>query len=115
MKKLKELYFTAYVLLMALIVIAFAVGCILFLAGEAGYNNNLSLAGGIVAGSAIVLLGDMYIAAEFFAAAVDKGYTELKYFWIPFIITFPGYLLVGALPFRNANDRCVADDELPEL
>ena len=60
-----------------------------------------------------------WIAKQFYEVAVEKGYTDKKYLWIPFWFSVIGYLLVVALPDRknisnNANTSRVVDD-LPEL
>ena len=44
------------------------------------------------------LLLNYYLAVIFYNAAVDKGYYEKKYFFIPFFLPAIGYLVVIALP-----------------
>lgn len=38
------------------------------------------------------------VAREFYRAACGKGSWEKKYFWLPFLLGFVGYLLIIALP-----------------
>lgn len=52
----------------------------------------------------VVALGvSYYIAQQFQGIAEYKGYSEKKYLWICFFLGIPGYLLVIALPDRNAQ------------
>ena len=44
---------------------------------------------------------NFYIANEFYKVAEMKGYSERKYFWIPFFFWFAGHLLIVALPDKN--------------
>ena len=64
------------------------------------------------------------VAVEFYRIAVMKGHDEKKYFWLSFLLSFIGWMLVIALPDQNAPRIVVHDtvqpnnntsDELPEL
>lgn len=50
---------------------------------------------------AVVLGIDIFCAKSFEEAAVDKGYTDRKYFWLCLLLPPVGYLLVIALPDRG--------------
>lgn len=113
MEKLKRVSPASYYLLIIGIAAIFAVGAILFLGGLSDDSDDLMVAGSIVLGSAVALIGDAYIALQFFLAAADKGYEDAKYFWLS-LFTFPGYLLVAALPDRH-NDNRTDSDDLPDL
>ena len=68
----------------------------------------------IILGS-ILLLWILYlISKEFYKVAQEKGYSEKKYLWLPFLLGMIGYLLVIALPDRG-NIPKVINDELPDL
>ena len=75
----------------------------------------------IIALVALVIFG--LVAYEFYIIAVMKGHDESKYFWISFLFPLAGWLMVIALPDRNAPRTVVRDtvqpnntsDELPEL
>lgn len=69
----------------------------------------------IIAVCVLLLVLYWYIAKWFYEAAKAKGYTDKKYFWICFWLTFFGYLLVIALPDRGGNTANVYPDELPDL
>lgn len=57
-----------------------------------------------------------FIAKWFYEAAEAKGWHDKKYFWICFLLSTVGYLLVIALPDRGCNVRsAVSEDSLPEL
>jgi hypothetical protein len=60
------------------------------------------------------ILIDYFIAKEFYIAAQAKGFYEKKYFWICFILTAVGYLLVIALPNR-VDAQKEANNDLPVL
>ena len=62
----------------------------------------------------IVIWIDWYLAKQFYEAAKAKGHYEKRYFWICFLLTWAGYLLVIALPDRG-NQNPVISDELPDL
>ena len=68
----------------------------------------------IIAFCALMLWVLFLIAKEFYKAAQAKGYSEKKYFWIPFWLGIVGYMLVIALPDRGNTPKAVID-ELPEL
>lgn len=55
-----------------------------------------------------------YIAKQFSEVAKAKGYHDSKYFWICFLLSWVGYLLVIALPDRG-NIVSMISDELPDL
>lgn len=69
----------------------------------------------IVAVGAVVFL-NYWIASQFYEAACIKGYSSKKYLWIAFFFNIVGYLLVIALPNKNAilsnNEKT---NELPKL
>ena len=51
----------------------------------------------------IVLVMNILLAVEFSHAAEEKGYTDTtKYFWYCLLFSVGGWLLVCALPDRNA-------------
>ena len=57
-----------------------------------------------------------FVAQEFYKAAVAKGWPQKKYFWLCFLLTTVGYLLVIALPDRGGPvQSSFTSDELPEL
>ena len=60
------------------------------------------------------LILDWFIAKWFMEAAEAKGWKSKKYFWICFLLTGIGYLLVIALPDRG-DGQSVTEDELPDL
>lgn len=55
-------------------------------------------------GAAILGLMDLYLACWFYKAAILKGHTDRAYFWIAFIFTAAGYLLVASLPDRGSPE-----------
>lgn len=61
----------------------------------------LLIVGPSVIGAAIVIFMDLYLACWFYKAAVLKGHEDTAYFWISFIFTLPGYLLIACLPDRG--------------
>lgn len=66
----------------------------------------------------LVLWFHYWISMQFYLAAVDKGYTDKKYLWIPFFCTAIGYALVIALPDKKGirtNNVQEMSDDLPEL
>lgn len=68
----------------------------------------------LIVAAAIGLLINYFIAREFENAAIDKGYSEKKYFWICFLLGLPGYLLVIALPDSSKNTNTTIG-KLPNL
>lgn len=42
-----------------------------------------------------------FIAESFYNAAKLKGFSEKRYFWLPFWLGIVGYLLVAALPDKS--------------
>ena len=66
--------------------------------------------------AAALLVINFFIAKEFYKAAVMKGWASKRYFWIPFLLTFVGYILVAALPDRGGQDMSVfCSDDLPDI
>lgn len=65
----------------------------------------------------VVLYGiGWLLAGEFYRVAVMKGWTHRKFFWLPFLLGLPGWLLVVALPDRGqAELRSFVGRDLPEL
>lgn len=59
--------------------------------------------GAILCGVAFVLWIAMMLASEFYAVAKEKGYSDICYFWYAFLFGVVGYLLIIALPNKNAN------------
>lgn len=73
---------------------------------------------------AVLVVVYALIGWQFYKIAVMKGHPQIKYFWISFLFWFAGWLMVIALPDRNATQTVVHDtvqpnnntsDELPEL
>ena len=68
---------------------------------------------------AIVFVISYLVADEFYDVASAKGYESRKYFWIPFWLGLPGWLLVIALPNKDTpavnNSAPVNLNELPKL
>lgn len=50
-----------------------------------------------------VLVLNIWIAGAFYSVAKDKGYTESRYWLLPFFFPITGYILVAALPDRSAS------------
>lgn len=73
-----------------------------------GFIVFLSLTGLI-----LVLCIDFIIAYDFYEVAVEKGFTDTKYFWYCFITGVIGFTLVVALPNKAGASK--GYDELPEL
>lgn len=72
--------------------------------------------GWIILGSIIALILWIVIALEFANIAKMKGYTEKRWFWYSFLFTAAGWLMVVALPSKNAEVPTTKEiDELPEL
>ena len=67
--------------------------------------------------AAILLLAiNAFMAVEFYKAAFAKGWGQRKYFWLAFLLTFAGYILIAALPDRGGQQMSVLiSDDLPEL
>ena len=62
------------------------------------------------------LVVSYFVAQEFYKAAVAKGWPQKKYFWLCFLLTGAGYLLVLALPDRGGSaQESFTSDDLPEL
>ena len=63
----------------------------------------------------IILLFGL-VANEFYKIACLKGYEDKKYFWLSFLLTIIGYLLVIALPTKSTPvDYNQENDDLPEI
>ena len=59
-----------------------------------------------------------WFAAKWFQEiAIEKGYESQKYFWICFLLTTLGYLLVIAMPDRKGQRQLDMEEPatLPEL
>lgn len=63
-----------------------------------------------------------YVASQFQRVAREKGWDERKFYWLSFLMGAVGWMLVVALPDRNAPAAVVAaparqvvSDELPPL
>ena len=73
----------------------------------------------IIMGSILLLWIAYLIANEFYKVAQEKGYSEKKYLWLPFLLGVIGFLLVIALPDRGNTSHHAsiveANDELPDL
>ncbi len=54
---------------------------------------------------AILLAVNYFLAEEFYKVAVLKGYSEKTYFWLCFLCTICGYLLVIALPTKKSEEK----------
>ena len=70
----------------------------------------------LLGGIAFVFYLNYFISWQFYEAARMKGHDSKKYLWIAFFFTVIGYLLVIALPNKNAvlsNDEDL--NELPKL
>lgn len=63
----------------------------------------------------LVVCFSLILANEFAKIATAKGYTYNKYFWLCFLFSIAGYLLVIALPDINARVEDKKEFELPEL
>lgn len=57
----------------------------------------------IFIGLLIIALINWYLAGCFYDVACEKGFTERRYFWVPFWFGLIGYLLVIALPDRKKD------------
>jgi len=56
------------------------------------------------------------VAREFYKAASAKGWNQIKYFWLSFLLGPSGYLLVIALPDRGGQHMsALVSRDLPEL
>lgn len=59
---------------------------------------------------------DYFVAKEFYMAAAMKGWSEKKYFLLPFFLLFVGYILVAALPDRGGQDMSsINSNDLPDI
>lgn len=72
-----------------------------------------------IAALALFIWVDYLVAREFYRAACSKGSWEKKYFWLPFLLGFAGYLLVIALPDHSKVGTSartpIAGENLPPL
>ena len=70
----------------------------------------------IIAAFIAFLAADFFVAREFYKVAAMKGWAEKKYFWLAFLTTFAGYILVAALPDRGRGGvTAIESSDLPEL
>lgn len=70
----------------------------------------------IILAAVLLLALDAFVAGEFYKAASAKGWGQKKYFWLAFLLTFAGYILIAALPDRGGEQMSVLiSDDLPEL
>lgn len=58
-----------------------------------------------VVGLIIWLIVALILAVQFHQVAADKGYPQMKYFWLTFLFGVLGYMLVIALPDRGSVDK----------
>ena len=61
-------------------------------------NVGLIIAASCLAGCALMLIPYLYVGCWFSKAAILKGYIDGIFFWLPFLCTVVGYLLVIAMP-----------------
>lgn len=74
-------------------------------------------------GLVVALCVQHYVARQFYRIAREKGWDERKFYWLSFLLGATGWLLVVALPDRNApavvaapvSSKQVISDELPPL
>lgn len=59
----------------------------------------------------VIVVINFLIAYQFYEIAEMKGYSEIKYFWIAFLFSITGYLLVIALPDKNQREVRVTKDK----
>ena len=70
----------------------------------------------IIIAAAVLLVINAFMAGEFYKAASAKGWGQRKYFWLAFLLSFAGYILIAALPDRGGQQMSVLiSDDLPEL
>lgn len=70
----------------------------------------------IIIAAILLLAVNAFMAVEFYKAASAKGWGQRKYFWIAFLLSFAGYILIAALPDRGGQQMSVLiSDNLPEL
>lgn len=70
----------------------------------------------IIIAAILLLVINSFMAVEFYKAASAKGWGQRKYFWLAFLLTFAGYILIAALPDRGGQQMSVLiSDDLPEL
>lgn len=63
-----------------------------------------------------LLIIRFFAGREFYKAATAKGWNQRKFFWFPFLLGIPGYLLVIALPDRGGQHMsALVSDDLPDL
>lgn len=59
---------------------------------------------------------DLWLAREFYKAAVMKGWPGKRYFWLSLLLPPAGWALVAALPDRSAQAGAeIISKKLPEL
>lgn len=81
--------------------ILFWICVFIFMVALASDEMAMAAVMGSAAGGMLLLLADLYLACCFCKVAILKGHNECMYFWVPFIFTLVGYLLVIALPDRK--------------
>ena len=71
----------------------------------------------IFAAVIIGIIVDYYVACEFQHIAMEKGFSDRKYFWYTFLLGMIGILMIVALPDRKVNSVQIGRDnsELPDL
>ena len=120
MKKvdIKQTVLYGFVIVMAVLeILAGLIGFIVCVADGSEDIGFIFIASAVVA--ILWLFFNLSIAAHFYQAAFDKGYSDTFYLNLAFFFPFGGYLLVIALPDRgNVTDETQASvetDDLPEL
>ena len=70
----------------------------------------------ILLGVIAAFVADYFVAREFYKAAVMKGWPQKKYFWLAFLLSLAGWLLIVALPDRGGPALTAFEsDDLPVL
>ena len=54
----------------------------------------------------VITVINYIIADYFYEIACEKGFSERRFFWVPFLLGIVGYLMVTALP-----DRAISSEE----
>ena len=66
-----------------------------------------------IIGAIVTLILLHYISNLFYLVAVEKGWDERKFYWLSFFFGFVGWMLVIALPDRNATPVVISAPESP--
>lgn len=83
---------------------------------EGGFFMYIDIDGFTILLTILCLVIEFYLASEFYKVVQMKGYSETKYFWIAFLFSFAGYLLIIALPDKTQTAPQNNDtDSLPRL